>query len=128
MKHFVCDKCGNLVALVQGEGKRLSCCSTKMDEIVPNSSSASKEKHTPVLNVKNGEVRVSVGSADNAHPMLAEHAISWVCLVTDKGSQRKTLVPDGKAEAVFRIGDDEKILKVFAYCNLHGLWVTEVKN
>ena len=127
MKHFLCRGCGNLVALVNDSGKRLCCCSGELDEIVPNSVDASREKHLPVLNIKDGTVRVTVGPEDNRHPMESDHAVAWVCLVTDKGSQRKILVPNGKAEAVFRINPDERILKVFAYCNIHGLFVTELK-
>lgn len=127
MKHFVCKNCGNLIAMIENRGPRISCCKKEMNEIVPNVVEASKEKHTPVLDVKDGKITVSVGKGDNAHPMIPEHAIAWVLLLTDKGCQRKILVPDGKSEAVFYIAEDEKLLKVFAYCNVHGLWVTEVK-
>jgi superoxide reductase len=126
MKHFVCRGCGNLVATINYSGIRLLCCAGPLDEVVPNSVDASREKHLPVLNIKDGEVRVTVGPADNQHPMQSDHAVAWVCLVTDRGSQRKILSPNGKAEAVFRICEGERVLKVFAYCNIHGLWVTEL--
>ena len=98
-----------------------------MDELTPNAVEASVEKHTPKIKLRDGKVTVSVGEADNAHPMLPEHAIAWVCLVTTNGSQRKLLRPDGKAEVTFLIDKDERVIKAFAYCNLHGLWVTECK-
>lgn len=88
---------------------------------------ASREKHTPVISEKGGVVTVTVGTEDNRHPMLPEHAISWVCLITTGGSQRKMLTPDGKSEAKFYLAPGEKVVKAFAYCNLHGLWVAEVK-
>ena len=127
MKHFVCKNCGNLAALIENRGPRISCCKKEMEEIVPNVAEASKEKHTPVFAVDGKKITVTVGEGDNAHPMLPTHAISWVLLITDKGFQRKILVPDGKSEAVFYIADDERLLKIFSYCNVHGLWVTEVK-
>ena len=98
-----------------------------MDELTPNAVEASVEKHTPKIKLGDGKVTVSVGEADNAHPMLPEHAIAWVCLVTTNGSQRKLLRPDGKAEVTFLIDKDERVIKAFAYCNLHGLWVAECK-
>lgn len=127
MKHFVCKGCGNLVATVNYSGRQMSCCGGKMDEMTPNASDASAEKHTPNITVKDGEVRITVGRADNTHPMMPEHAVAWVCLVTTTGSQRKILRPDGNAEAVFRLADGERPIKAFAYCNLHGLWVSECK-
>ncbi len=127
MKHFVCKSCGNLVAMVNDSGKRVCCCESRMDELVPKASDDTREKHQPKIAVKDGKVTITVGPADNSHPQLPEHAISWVCLITDGGSQRKLLTPDGKSEAVFHIGKNEKVIKAFAYCNLHGLWVTECK-
>lgn len=127
MKHFICRDCGNLVAMVNDSGRRVGCCGSGMDELTPNFKDGAKEKHAPELKVKDGVVTVTVGSADNRHPQTPEHAIAWVCLLTDRGSQRKMLRPDGESEAVFYIGDDERVLKAFAYCNVHGLWVTECK-
>lgn len=127
MRHYVCRTCGNLVAMINDTGRRIGCCSKNMDELTPNAVEASKEKHTPKIKLSDGKVTVSVGEAENAHPMLPEHAIAWVCLITTGGSQRKLLTPDGKAEVTFHIGKDEKVIKAFAYCNLHGLWVTECK-
>ena len=127
MKHFVCKHCGNLVATVNFSGRRIGCCGMDMKELTPNSEEFSREKHTPHLSKKDGRVEVTVGRGDNAHPMTPEHAVAWVCLVTDRGSQRKTLRPDGKAEAVFLLEDGEEPIRAFAYCNLHGLWVAEAK-
>lgn len=127
MKHYVCRECGNLTAMINDSGKIMSCCGRKLDEVVPSVKDSAGEKHKPFIHEKNGEVRITVGPEDNRHPMTPEHAIAWVCLVTTGGSHRKLLLPDGKSEAVFRITPDEKIIKAFAYCNVHGLWVTECK-
>lgn len=128
MKHFVCKKCGNLIAMINDSGKIVDCCSSKMNEVVPNATEASKEKHTPTIEKQGNKITVSIGIGDNAHPMEKDHAITWVCLVTDNGSQRKLLSPLGHAKAVFYIADNEKVIKAFAYCNLHGLWVSECKD
>ena len=127
MKHFVCKHCGNLVATVNYSGRRIGCCGMDMKELVPNAEEFSREKHTPHIEKKGGVVTVSVGNPENRHPMLPEHAVGWICLVTTIGSQRKILRPDGKAEATFYLSEGEEVIKAFAYCNLHGLWVAEVK-
>jgi bacterioferritin-associated ferredoxin len=57
--------------------------------------------------------------------MTEEHSILWVYLLTDKGGQRKCLEV-GKAPTVTFALADEKPLAVYAYCNLHGLWLTEI--
>ena len=86
-----------------------------------------KEKHTPQIHVNGDEVRITVGPEGGMHPMQNEHGIAWICLVTSGGNQRKMLVPDGRAEAVFKLAEGEKVVRAFAYCNLHGLWVAECK-
>ena len=127
MKHYVCRACGNLVAMINDTGRRIGCCGRNMDELTPNVSDGSPEKHTPKITVKDGKVTVRVGEVGSEHPMLPEHAIAWVCLITTGGSQRKLLNPDGKSEATFLLDKGERVVKAFAYCNLHGLWVTECK-
>ena len=127
MKHFGCKNCGNLIAMINNSGKTVSCCNKSMDEVVPKFDDSGKEKHAPQIHVENGTVRITVGPADNMHPMENEHGIAWVCLVTTGGTQRKMLLPNGKSEAIFHIGKDERVVSAFAYCNLHGLWVTECK-
>lgn len=127
MKHCVCKSCGNLVAMINDTGRRIGCCGKNMEELTPNVAEASPEKHTPEIRQSGEVVTVSVGNPDNRHPMLPEHAVAWVCLITTGGSQRKMLTPDGEAVAKFYLAPGEKVVKAFAYCNLHGLWVAEAK-
>jgi superoxide reductase len=96
-----------------------------MEEVKPNVVEASREKHTPYVTEEEGRVTVTVGTGENIHPMTAEHGIVWVCLVTTDGTQRKMLVPGAKPEVVFHTGKGERVIKAFAYCNLHGLWMWE---
>ena len=44
MKFFKCKKCGNVVALVEEKGGKLSCCGEEMMELVPRSVDAAVEK------------------------------------------------------------------------------------
>lgn len=95
----------------------------KMDELIPNTVEASGEKHIPAVTVDGSIVTVNVGSVD--HPMQDVHYIEWVQLVTERGSQRKHLKPGEAPNVVFHLAGD-KPLAVYAYCNLHGLWKTEL--
>ncbi len=83
----------------------------------------SHEKHIPVVTVKDNIVTVTIGSVE--HPMVEEHHILWVYLQTDRGGQRKCLEV-GKAPAITFALADEKPIAAYAYCNIHGLWKTEI--
>lgn len=122
-KFYICRHCGNLIVKIHDAGVPVSCCGEKMEELIPNTVEASGEKHKPVVSVQNGIVRVSVGSV--AHPMVPEHSIEWVFVETENGGQLKRLNPGSEPEVKFLLGD-EKAVAVYAYCNLHGLWMTEV--
>ena len=122
-KFYVCPHCGNLVEMVTDAGVNPVCCGQKMKELVPNTVDASGEKHIPVVSVADGVVEVNVGSVD--HPMVDVHWIEWIQLVTDKGSYRKVLNPSEAPNVKFLL-HGEKPEAVYAYCNLHGLWKTEL--
>ena len=122
-KFYICRHCGNLIVKIHDAGVPVSCCGEKMEQLIPNTVEASGEKHKPVAVVENGVVRVAVGSV--AHPMVPEHSIEWVFVETDKGGQFKYLNPGSEPEVKFQLGD-EKALAVYAYCNLHGLWMSEL--
>ena len=93
------------------------------DCLLPNTVEASGEKHLPAVTVEDGAIHVNVGSVDQ--PMLPEHFIEWVYVQTENGGQRKVLKPGDEPHVTFSLGDD-KAVAVYAYCNLHGLWMTEV--
>ena len=120
MKFYICEHCGNMIAMVKDKGVPVMCCGQKMKEIVPGTTDASLEKHVPVVEVDGCCVKVKIGAA--AHPMLPEHYIEWVSLQTKYGNQRKALAPNDAPEVCFRICDGDEVEAVYAYCNLHGLW------
>ena len=123
IKFYVCEHCGNLVEVVNDAGVPLMCCGKKMTKLEAGVVEASHEKHVPVVSVEGNVVKVEVGSV--AHPMAEEHSILWVYLQTDKGGQRKSLAVGGAPSVTFAL-DNEKPLAVYSYCNLHGLWKTEL--
>ena len=119
-RFFVCENCGNIIAMVKPSGVPVMCCGRKMTEIKANTTDASAEKHVPVWTKEGNLVKVQVGSAP--HPMIAAHHIEWVSLQTKAGNQRKALAVDGAPEVVFALTDGDEVEAVYAYCNLHGLW------
>lgn len=121
-KFYLCEVCGNLVGKIHDSGVDMVCCGKKMTQLIPGSVDAAAEKHVPEATVQNNLVTVNVGEVD--HPMTEEHYIPWVYLQTKKGGQRKRLNPGDAPRAVFALESDEPVA-VFAYCNLHGLWVKE---
>lgn len=124
VKFYICKHCGNIVGLIHNAGVPLVCCGEKMSELVPNTTEGATEKHLPVVEMDGNIVKVSVGSVE--HPSTEEHYIAWVYLETAHGGQRKAIKPGDKPEVSFALQDDE-LIAVYAYCNLHGLWKTEIK-
>ena len=121
-KFFFCKVCGSIVGRFYNKGK-LICCKEEMTELIPNTVDASTEKHLPAVTVSGNVIDVAVGSA--LHPMEEAHHINFVYLATKRGGQRKTLVVGETPKLAFSVTDDEPVA-VFAYCNLHGLWKTDV--
>ena len=123
IRFYVCEHCGNIIGVIHNAGVPMMCCGQKMTLLEPGTVEASHEKHIPVVE-KNGDiVKVTIGSV--AHPMLEEHHIAWVYLQTNRGGQRKCL-PIGSEPTVSFALCDETPVAVYAYCNLHGLWKTDI--
>lgn len=122
-KFYICRHCGNLVGMVHDSGVPIVCCGEKMQPLVPNTVEASGEKHLPAVTMEDGVLHVRVGSVE--HTMLPEHYIQWIYVMTENGGQRRALKPGDAPEASFCLGGD-KAVAVYAYCNLHGLWMTQL--
>ena len=122
-KFYICEKCGNIVGMIHNGGVPMMCCGQKMTKLEAGVVEASLEKHIPVVAVEGNIVRVNVGSV--THPMSEEHHIAWVYLQTNRGGQRKCLDVAGAPEVTFALADETPVA-VYAYCNLHGLWKTDL--
>lgn len=120
MKFYICEHCGNIIAMVKSSGVPVMCCGQAMTEIIPGTADASLEKHVPVFEVKDNKVFVTVGAAP--HPMLPQHYIEWVSLQTKFGNQRKALHPGEEPKVCFSLCEGDEVEAVYAYCNLHSLW------
>lgn len=121
-KFFICEICGNIVGLIENAGIPMECCGEEMAELIPNTVDASYEKHVPVIKSDGNTATIEIGS--DPHPMTEEHHIGWVYIQTEKGGQRKSFKPNDIPSVKFTFVDD-KPLAAFAYCNLHGLWMTK---
>lgn len=116
---YKCDICGNIVEVLNVGGGTLSCCGKPMTLLTENTVDAAVEKHIPVAEEKDGELLVKVGEVE--HPMLTEHFIQWIEVITKDGQVlRKHLNPDEKPAARFNVNGE--VDRVREYCNLHGLW------
>lgn len=119
-KFYICNHCGNIIAMVKDSGVPVMCCGEKMTEIIPGSVDASQEKHVPVVSVDGSTVTVTVGSVE--HPMVPEHYIEWSSLQTKQGNQRKLLEPGQEPTVCFALCPGDEVEAAYAYCNIHGLW------
>lgn len=95
------------------------------DLLPPNTSEGAAEKHLPVIEINGSRVTVKVGSIP--HPMTEEHHIVWIGLSTRKGvDMRAWLDPDQAPEAHFTLEEGDAPIAAYEYCNLHGLWKTQL--
>lgn len=125
MKLLKSMDCGNIVEMVEDKGVSVMCCGKEMKELRANTSDGALEKHVPVADVANGVLTVKVGSME--HPMLAEHYITLVMIEAGNLTARIALQPGEKPEAKFALGDFKGKVSVYEYCNLHGLWKTDIE-
>ena len=108
-KFYICEHCGNIVGKIHDAGVPLMCCGQKMKELVPGTVEASTEKHIPVAAVEGNLVKVTVGAVEPT-----------------AGGQRKALTAGSAPVVTFALTGDDKPVAVYAYCNLHGLWMAEI--
>ena len=119
MEFYRCKHCGQIVAVVKKTGVPVICCGEKMEKIVPSSTDAAVEKHVPVVKTEGNLVTVTVGEI--AHPMIEEHYITWIEVISGSVSMRRRLRPGEPPEAFFEIPFSENLV-AREYCNKHGLW------
>ena len=118
---YKCELCGNMVEMVhEGEGE-LVCCGQPMKLMEENTTNAAREKHVPVVEeVEDGTI-VKVGRVP--HPMVEEHYIEWVQLISPDGKHTPWhfLKPGEAPETKFKMKFGEGVT-AREYCNIHGLW------
>lgn len=121
LKFYICNHCKNVIVKLSDSNVPVVCCGEQMPELLPNTIEASQEKHLPVIIRKeDNRIEVRVGTID--HPMEEAHYIEWIILETESGYRVQHLAPGEHNYVEFL--NDEKVIAVYAYCNLHGLWKT----
>ena len=121
-KFYRCRHCGNVIMKVVDSKVPVVCCGEKMEELIPGTVDASVEKHLPVVTLLDDcTIKVQVGSV--AHPMIPEHHIMFIYVETENGGIRVDLTDKPEAEICVCTS---KPVAVYEYCNLHGLWKTEI--
>jgi len=119
---YKCEKCGNIVSVLNASFGELTCCDQPMTLLQENTTDAAQEKHVPVIEKTDSGFKVKVGSVE--HPMEEKHYIQWIELLADGKSHIQFLSPGKKPEAVFNIQAEKVTAR--EYCNLHGLWKADL--
>jgi len=117
---YYCEKCGNLVEVVNEGAVALFCCGRQMIKLEAKTEDASTEKHVPFVEETENGVLIKVGQ-NQEHPMLENHYIKFIEVLTGCKVYRKELQPGSKPQAEFPVKKAD-ITEVREWCNLHGLW------
>ena len=119
MTFYYCRSCGEVFV----SATSVSSLPDGWEELIPNTTDASGEKHVPVIETEGSSVTITVGSIE--HPMLEAHYITWILLETNQGYQKKFLSPGQKPVARFALSEGDSVKAAYEFCNLHGLWKAE---
>ena len=117
-----CKKCGAIVRVIQDcecENGGMVCCDEPMEVLVPNSVDAAIEKHVPTYEKMDDGIFVTVN-----HVMEKAHFIEWLAVVSENKEYFVKLYPEQEAKVHMPYIPGSKL---YAYCNQHGLWQTDVK-
>ncbi len=117
MKFYRCKVCGQVEIIDKNKDKELICCGRKMEQLKSRSIDATFEKHVPYCVVENNKIKVSIGKV--LHSMTDEHYIVFIAQVIDNEINKIDLQPGDIPKVEFEY---VKGSKIYAYCNLHGLW------
>ena len=121
VRFYTCPICGNIIGLIDGDMEHITCCGKAMEQMMPNTTDASVEKHVPVYEKVEDELVVRVGEVE--HPMEKDHYIMWIAQVTENRTTRVRLYPEQATETRFPY---IKGATIYAYCNKHGLWMSKI--
>ena len=115
-----CKNCGAVVHVLKDcncADCGITCCGESMVTLVPNTEEASAEKHVPVCEKVGDNLSISVN-----HVMEEEHFIPWIFIKSKTENRLYEFKPGEEAKVTIPY---EENLKVYAYCNKHGLWMSE---
>ncbi len=125
VKFYICETCKNIITKIVDSKVPVVCCGKPMKELVPGAVDGALEKHVPAVTIEGNTVKVQIGEV--IHPMMPEHYIQFIALEIKNGVQIKNLKGGDEPKVEFVLTDGDEAVAVYEYCNLHGLWVKEVK-
>ncbi len=119
-KFYRCAECGAILEAITPQCcDELYCCGHETQLMRANELSDLREKHMPIVTRCDKSLTVSVGGT--LHPMSSEHSILWI-EVKSKYRTRRVMLKKGDDPVVtFKIPINIPV-KVYSYCNKHGLW------
>lgn len=117
-----CKKCGAIVNVLEDcncNDCGILCCGENMEILKENSVDASFEKHIPTYEINGDVITVRVN-----HVMEEDHYIEWIAFENNNSFSITYLKPGDEPVAYFKYLEGTK---VYAYCNKHDLWSSEIK-
>jgi len=117
---YRCEICGNIIEVLHEGADALVCCGQPMNLLKAKDKDQGQEKHVPVVEKTDKGIKVKVGSIE--HPMIEEHYIEWIEVISNNKVYRRFLKAGEKPEAEFCVN---KVDLVREYCNVHGLWTNQ---
>ena len=126
VKFYYCTHCGNILSPAFDAGVTPVCCGEKMELLEAGTTDAALEKHVPVIELEDDghHIKVSVGAVP--HPMTEEHYIQFVVIAHGTRIYYHRFTPGDEPSARFSIKDNKVPVTAYEFCNLHGLWKTEI--
>lgn len=118
-KVYRCPICGKMVWEIVETAVTPHCCGQPMQLLPANSFEGIGEKHVPVTRLENGVLDVKVGEVP--HPSSEVHHIEWIAVKGKEGVFFRFLKA-GDEPALRMNAEGFSPCRVFAHCNLHGLW------
>jgi len=108
MNIYFCEICKR-ICYTYPVDSTLVCCNQEMVLLKPKKSEEGNEKHLPVVS-----------------KISEDHFIQWIFIENGDKYYIKTFKPEEQPYAEFYV-DFSKAIKVYEYCNIHGLWMSEFK-
>ena len=113
-KFYTCPICGNVIFSMGNA--LISCCGIQLPPLEVENQPENEIAEEHKINVENVEDELFVTLN---HPMEKTHYISWIAVVRFDSVEIIKLYPEQNAECRIKFG---RMIKIYAYCNKHGLY------
>ena len=121
---YKCTVCGNMVEVILPSIGELFCCGKPMQLLKANEQDDIAEKHLPVFVEKEDGIEVRIGTT--LHPMTEEHYIQFIETIFDNKNHVELQYYKPQDMPILVLKEKLGLEKARAFCNLHGLWESEL--